>query len=320
MAQQTQAIINIKDLNKRYGSFTAIHHLSLDVYQGEVFGFIGPNGAGKTSTLRIMATLLLPNIGDVVINGNSVTDSPEKVRRLIGYMPDFFGIYDDVTVWEYLDFFAGCYEIDDNKRQRLIPELLELVDLAHRTHDPVDKLSRGLKQRLSLARTLIHEPQVLILDEPASGLDPRARVEIRELLRELGRMGKTIFFSSHILSDVSEICNRIGIIEAGELVASGTPTELHKKMFQTRHLRLSSLDEAESIENFLTNYPGIIRFNQTNQIDPQITYEVEFSGDHLETSQLLAEMVKHDLHIVSFTEIESNLEEVFLRATRGLVS
>lgn len=318
--EKSPAIIEIKDLTKRYGSFTAVSHLSLEIYRGEVFGFIGPNGAGKTSTLRIMATLLLPNSGDVIIGGSSVCNTPYKVRKLIGYMPDFFGIYDDVTVWEYLDFFAGCYEIDENKRLHLIPELLELVDLAHRARDPVEKLSRGLKQRLSLARTLIHEPDVLILDEPASGLDPRARVEIRELLRELGHMGKTIFFSSHILSDVSEICTRIGIIEAGELVASGSPNELHKKMFQSHQLKVSVLDETTRIENFLTAYPGIIRYQKTNQIDSVSTYELEFAGDLSATSLLLTDLVRHEFHIVGFTETQSTLEEVFLKATRGLIS
>jgi ABC-2 type transport system ATP-binding protein len=317
---QSQAIIEIKDLTKRYGSFTAVSHLSLQIYRGDVFGFIGPNGAGKTSTLRIIATLLLPTMGDVFVCGNSVVDSPRQVRRLIGYMPDFFGIYADVSVWEYLDFFAGCFEIEINKRQQLIPELLELVDLTHRSRDPVEKLSRGLKQRLSLARTLIHDPQVLILDEPASGLDPRARVEIRELLRELGKMGKTVFFSSHILSDVSEICTQIGIIEAGELVASGSPAQLHKQMFQTHQLQISVIDEPASVEYFFTGFPGIIRYQKTRHVDSILTYELEFAGDLLETSGLLAEMIKHDLHVIGFTETQTSLEEVFLKATRGLVS
>jgi ABC-2 type transport system ATP-binding protein len=218
-------IIEIKDLTKRYrvgqSALTAVRDLNLEIEAGEIFGFVGPNGAGKTSTLRIMATLLKPTVGDIFIAGKSVCKDSRDVRRMIGYMPDFFGVYHDMLVWEYLDFFAACYQLPEADRDTLINDLLELVDLTHRREDLVDGLSRGMKQRLSLARTLIHDPSVLILDEPASGLDPRARVEIRSLLVELSRMGKTIFFSTHILADVAEICTRVGIIEAGELVAAG---------------------------------------------------------------------------------------------------
>src|SRR3990172_7155721 len=216
------AIIEIRELSKNYGGLAAVKHLTLSVDQGELFGFTGPNGAGKTSTLRILATLLRPTSGDAWVAGHSVSLDPRGVRRVIGYMPDFFGVYDDMKVWEYLDFFAACYKIPENERSRLISDLLQLVELDHRREDFVHKLSRGMKQRPGLARTLARDPQVLILDEPASGLDPRARVEIRELLVELSRMGKTIFFSTHILADVSEICTHIGIVEAGQIVAQGS--------------------------------------------------------------------------------------------------
>lgn len=214
-------IIETKDLKKRYGKFDAVNGLSLEVPAGSIYGFVGPNGAGKTTTMRMLTTLTRPTAGQAWVAGHSVTQEPRAVRRAIGYMPDEFGVYDDMRVWEYLDFFAACYDIPESNRRRLIDDLLELVDLSHRRDDMVDKLSRGMKQRLSLARTLAHDPSILILDEPASGLDPRARVEIRELLVELSKMGKTIFFSSHILADVSEICTHIGIIEAGQMVAQG---------------------------------------------------------------------------------------------------
>src|SRR3970040_2299545 len=215
------AIIETYHLTKRYGKLTAVSDLSLSVEQGAIYGFVGPNGAGKTTTMRMITTLLQPTSGEAWVAGASITRNPRGVRRAIGFMPDFFGVYDDMKVWEYLDFFAACYEIPEAARAGLVNNLLELVDLSHRREDMVDTLSRGMKQRLCLARTLAHDPQVLILDEPASGLDPRARIEIRELLVELAGMGKTIFFSTHILADVAEICTQVGIIEAGRLVARG---------------------------------------------------------------------------------------------------
>jgi ABC-2 type transport system ATP-binding protein len=208
-------IVEINGLSKKYGQLTALDNLHLNIEEGAVFGFLGPNGAGKTTTMRILTTLLKPTAGDAHIAGYSVRKNPNDVRRVIGYMPDFFGVYDDMKVWEYLDFFAACYNVPANVRQGMIGDLLALVDLGHKRDAYVESLSRGMKQRLCLARTLAHDPQILILDEPASGLDPRARIEMRELLRELKQMGKTIFFSSHILSEVADICTSIGIMEAG---------------------------------------------------------------------------------------------------------
>jgi len=211
------ALIELHGLTKRYGNLTAVDDLTLTIEEGAVFGFIGPNGAGKTTTMRILTTLLRPTSGTARIAGHSVTDDPRAVRRAIGYMPDFFGVYEDMKVWEYLDFFAACYDIPAARRAGMIDDLLALVDLGPKRDAFVDTLSRGMKQRLCLARTLTHDPRVLILDEPASGLDPRARIEMRELLRALQDMGKTIFFSSHILSEVADICTSIGIIEHGRL-------------------------------------------------------------------------------------------------------
>ncbi|MGF1504287.1 MAG: ABC transporter ATP-binding protein, partial [Anaerolineae bacterium] len=238
------AIIETHNLTKRYKKVNAVTDLSLSVDEGAIYGFVGPNGAGKTTTMHMLTTLLQPTSGEAYVAGYSVTKNPRDVRRVIGYMPDFFGDYDDMKVWEYLDFFAACYDIPEGERGPLIRDLLELVELSHRAEDMVDGLSRGMKQRLCLARTLAHDPQVLILDEPASGLDPRARIEIRELLVELANMGKTIFFSTLILADVREICTQVGIIEAGELVMQGSVEEMQRQLIPHREIIVTILGEA----------------------------------------------------------------------------
>ncbi len=315
-------IIEIKNLTKRYGRRLAVEDLSLVVEEGDIYGFVGPNGAGKTSTIRIIATLLEGNGGEVWVDGHSVRTAPYEVRKRIGYMPDFFGVYSDMRVWEYLDFFGACYQIPANTRTRLIDDLLELVDLEHRREDMVDKLSRGMKQRLSLARTLIHDPRVLILDEPASGLDPRARVEIRELLRELSRMGKTIFFSTHILADVSEICTRIGIIEAGKMVATGDIDELQKLIMPHRQVHLVVLGEAEKPSVALAQIPGVsaIESSPVQANGDRSLIEFEFVGEDAALSELLARLIQEDIQVVHFSEEKQDLEEVFMRLTKGLVT
>ncbi|MCX5646829.1 MAG: ABC transporter ATP-binding protein [Phycisphaerae bacterium] len=216
-------MIEIKKLTKTFGSLVAVSDLDLQIGAGDIFGFIGPNGAGKTTTMRILVTLMEPTSGAVFIDGLDVTKKGKEVRRRVGYMPDFMGVYDDLKVFEYLEFFAAAFGIEYRKRKAIVDGVLELTDLVSKQDALVDSLSRGMQQRLGLARVLIHDPKVLILDEPASGLDPRARIEMRELLRELKWMGKTIMISSHILSELEEICDRIGIIEHGQLVFSGTP-------------------------------------------------------------------------------------------------
>jgi ABC-2 type transport system ATP-binding protein len=251
------ATIEIQNLTKRYGDLIAVDQLSLSIEEGEIFGFVGPNGAGKTSTIRMIAGLLQPTSGEIYVVGNSVKKSPDEVKRLIGYMPDYFGVYPDLKIWEYLEFFSACYQIPERQRPALIEDLLELFDLDHRREDMVDRLSRGMKQRLSMARTLIHDPQVLVLDEPAAGLDPRARVEIRESLVELSHMGKTIFFSTHILADVAEICTRVGIIEAGKLVAAGNLDDLQSQIMPHRRIEISLLDSIQEAEALLKNSPGV---------------------------------------------------------------
>lgn len=323
------AVIDIRNLSRWYGTRPAVKDLTLQVGRGEIFGFVGPNGAGKTSTIRIMATLLAPSSGEVRITGHSVVREPRLVRAAIGYMPDFFGVYKDMLVWEYLDFFAACYEIPEAQRPSLIDDLLELVDLSHRREDWVDKLSRGMKQRLSLARTLVHDPHVLILDEPASGLDPRARVEIRELLVTLSKMGKTIFFSTHILSDVAEIASRVGIIEAGELVAFGELEELQNRLMPVRRIEITVLDKYEAAQALLMANPGVANLNAGGQIttgDLSIgehgrqLLSFEFQGDDRALSGLLVSLVQEGIPVVHFSEDRRDLEEVFLRATKGLVT
>ena len=316
------AIIEIRELSKNYGGLAAVKHLTLSVDQGELFGFIGPNGAGKTSTLRILATLLRPTSGDAWVAGHSVSLDPRGVRRVIGYMPDFFGVYDDMKVWEYLDFFAACYKIPENERSRLISDLLQLVELDHRREDFVDKLSRGMKQRLSLARTLVHDPQLLILDEPASGLDPRARVEIRALLVELSRMGKTIFFSTQILSDVAEICTRIGILEAGEIVTTGSLEELRNQHPSQRRVEIILMEQGQEALKHLQTLKGVTDAQLTtgNQSPGLVHLEFRFSGDDRELSDVLASLHQQGLRVLRFHEPTHDLEDVFLRVTKGLVT
>lgn len=315
-------IIEIKGLNKTFGARPAVEDLSLSVMEGDIFGFVGPNGAGKSTTIRMIATLLQPTSGEIFVAGHSIHDAPRQVRAAIGYMPDFFGVYNDMKVWEYLDFFGACYQIPQNERVMLIDDLLALVDLSHRREDMTDDLSRGMKQRLSLARTLMHDPQVLILDEPASGLDPRARVEIRQLMVELSRLGKTIFFSTHILADVAEISSRVGIIEAGKLVAQGTPEELQQILMPHRLIHITVLEQAEQVAEHLRQIDNIsnIRYLQPQNNGSRSLLEIEFSGDDLTLSAILSSLIEAGFPVIHFSEDSRDLEEVFMRATKGLVT
>jgi ABC-2 type transport system ATP-binding protein len=312
-------IIETRGLTKRYGRLMAVDGLDLAIEAGAVFGFIGPNGAGKTTTMRMLATLLRPTAGEAWIAGHSVRKGRREVRRAIGYMPDFFGVYGDMKVWEYLDFFAACYEIPAETRRRLVDDLLELVDLAHRRDDYVDVLSRGMKQRLCLARALAHDPQVLILDEPASGLDPRARVEIRELLRELQAMGKTIFVSSHILSEIEEVCTHIAILEAGRLVAAGTLDEMRQRVQVQRVVRVGLTGRVEEALVWLAGQPGVTCVEPVTDNEGG-NLQVTFSGDDEALARLLSHMVGAGFTVVTFREETGDLEDVFMRLTKGVVS
>ncbi len=316
------AIIESRNLTKRYGRTTAVSDLSLNVEQGAIYGFVGPNGAGKTTTMRMLTTLLKPTSGEAYVAGCSATRDPRGVRRAIGYMPDFFGVYDDMKVWEYLDFFAACYNIPELQRTSLIGDLLELVELEHRRDDLVDTLSRGMKQRLCLARTLAHDPQVLVLDEPASGLDPRARVEIRALLLELSRLGKTIFFSTHILADVAEICTQVGIVEAGRLVAEGSLAEMQRRLRPHRTLRITLIDQVEAAQAALLGRAGVleVRAAPATQAEPHPVLEVDFAGDDAAKSSLLRDLMTGGLPVLNFSETMHDVEDVFMQVTKGIVS
>jgi ABC-2 type transport system ATP-binding protein len=269
--------------------------------------------------MRILATLLQANSGEAFIAGHSVKKAPRGVRAAIGYMPDTFGVYHDMRVWEYLDFFGACYHLREGERARLVNDLLELVDMAPRRDDTVDKLSRGMQQRLGLARTLIHDPQVLILDEPASGLDPRARVEIRELLVELSRMGKTVFFSTHILADVAEICTRVGIIEAGQIIAVGTLDELQRGLAAQRAVHIIALDKAAEAQEFLSALPGVssVEAQVEQNHHTRTRLEVKFIGDDLALSAMLNGLAAHGVPIVHFSEDSQNLEDIFMQLTKS---
>jgi ABC-2 type transport system ATP-binding protein len=314
------AIIETKGLTKHYGKVHAVEDLSLVVEEGAIYGFVGPNGAGKTTTMQILTTLLEPTGGEARVAGFSVTQQPRDVRRVIGYMPDFFGVYDDMKVWEYLDFFAACYDIPEAERPPLIRDLLELVELDHRADDMVDSLSRGMKQRLCLARTLAHDPQVLILDEPASGLDPRARVEIRQLLVELANMGKTIFFSTHILADVQEICTQVGIIEAGHLVMEGDIETMKRQLVPQREIIVTLLGGTEQARELLFGREGVQTVEELKPDNGRTRLYVSLQGEDADVSNLLADLVRADIPVMHFVEETRDLESVFMRATKGIVS
>ena len=322
------SIIEIKDLTKRFNTASltgaarqriAVNNISFNIEGGEIFGLVGPNGAGKTTTMRMLVTLLKPDHGEILVGGYSIRKNANDVRRQIGFMPDSFGVYGDMTVQEYLDFFGACYKIHPQQRAHLITDLLDLVDLGHRRDDMVDTLSTGLKQRLGLARVLIHDPSILVLDEPASGLDPRARVEIRELLLEVARLGKTILFSSHILADVGELCTRVGIIEDGKLAALGTLQQLSEHVMPHRQLHIGLLDRKEEAKTMLQSIIGVSEVRIVENTS-RISLEVDFTGDDESIHQLLAKLLAAGFPVVHFSEESKNLEEVFMRTTKGIVS
>ncbi|MCM3469920.1 ABC transporter ATP-binding protein [Brevibacillus borstelensis] len=308
-------MIKIDKLRKRYGKMEALKGLSLEIDKGTVFGFVGPNGAGKSTSMSILATLLEPTSGKAYVGGYEVTSHPRQVRKLIGYMPDFFGVYDNLTAEEYLDFYGANYDIPVQERRQIIPQLLELVNLSHKRDAYVDSLSRGMKQRLGLARCLVHNPEVLILDEPASGLDPRARIELREILKELRDMGKTIIISSHILPELAEMCDVIGVIEEGNLIAYGKVEEIYARMQEKRVLRIRLVDRMEDALTHLKQQPLVS--NVTREGNWAV---VGFSGDDQQQVELLRSLALAGLPVAAFNEAEGNLEEIFLEITKGVGS
>lgn len=302
----------INNLVKNYGKFKAVDNLSLEIGKGEIYGFVGANGAGKTTTMKIVAGLLKPTSGSVVVAGIDILQYPISFKNKIGYMPDFFGVYDDLKVTEYLDFYSGVYGIEKSLRPKLADELLELVNLSDKKDFYVDDLSRGMKQRLCLARSLIHNPELLILDEPASGLDPKARVEMKEVLKELRDLGKTIIISSHILPELAELCTSIGIIERGKMVVSGTVEEIMRQTSQKKIIRMKVLGEMEGAVKLLKEQPSIGNVNVHNDY-----LEADFDGTNEVMAEILKTAVKNNIPVVSFTEADINLESVFMHLIGG---
>jgi ABC-2 type transport system ATP-binding protein len=307
-------MIELIEFTKKYGDFTAVDNLNLKIEAGELFGFIGPNGAGKSTTIRFLATLLKATHGEGIVNGYNVGKDPLAVRRSVGYMPDNFGVYDGMKVWEFLDFFAVAYQIPRAKRRQVIGDVLELLDLSHKREDFVNSLSRGMKQRLCLAKTLVHDPPVLILDEPSSGLDPRARLEVKALLKELRRMGKTILISSHILTELADCCTSIGIIERGQLLMHGPIDEVYRKIRGNRVVEIKFVDSMDVGLSIIRSFPH----TRDVQIeDRQVT--VEMAADDAQVAALLEQLTKSTATIRSFHEKDPTLEDVFMLVTKGLV-
>ncbi|MBT2570349.1 ABC transporter ATP-binding protein [Planococcus sp. ISL-110] len=302
-------------LTKKYGSFYALQDLNLVVEDSTVFGFVGANGAGKSTTFSILATLLQPTAGDAFINGMSVTKNPQEVRRQIGYVPDFFGVYDQLKTDEYLDFYGASYGIKPKERAVLIPKLLELVNLENKRYDYVDLLSRGMKQRLCLARALIHDPKILILDEPASGLDPRARVEMRDILRELKAMGKTILISSHILPELAEMCDSIGVIDNGKLIAQGSVQAIQAQLQSEKVIRVKVMGDTSSVIPFFEMDPFVSQIEE--QRDKRVI-QFFYRGTEGDQLRLLQEAITQNIPILSFAEEETDLEDVFMAITKGV--
>lgn len=309
-------MIDVTDFGKNYGDFVAVERLNLHISAGEMFGFIGPNGAGKSTTIRFLATLLKASHGEGIVNGHSVTKDPMNVRRSIGYMPDTFGVYDGMKVWEFLDFFAVAYSIPRSRRKQVITDVLELLDLSHKRDDFVNGLSRGMKQRLCLAKTLVHDPPVLILDEPASGLDPRARLEMKALLKELRRMGKTILISSHILTELADCCTSIGIIERGQLLMHGPIEEVYRRIRGNRIVQVKFNEGMEAGLSIIRSSPHVRDVQVDNLL---VTAELETDDGGV------AEMLKQlngdeSVQVRSFAEKDPTLEDVFMMVTKGLVT
>ncbi len=307
-------IIQTINLTKRYGKLVALNNLHLNIEEGECFGYIGPNGAGKTTTIRILATLLQPTWGEARVCGYVVGYESRKIRPLIGYVPDFFGAYEDMVVQEYLEFFAAAYNITGKKRTQIVGDVLELTDLTYKRDALVDTLSRGMKQRLSIARVLLHDPKVLLLDEPASGLDPRARIEIRELLKELHRMGKTIIISSHILPELADLCSSIGILERGELLFHGSVREALRRARMGTVVHVVTPDDQEKARLLLSNLPNV----QSAQIqDGMVVLQLE--NETTDFSFIAEAMMAGRLRIQEIRQEEINLETAFMRLTKGVV-
>lgn len=307
-------MIEIRGLSKWYDEFLAVNQLSFTVQKGDIFGFIGPNGAGKTTTMRVLATLLEPSAGDAFVGGHSVIDEPEKVRKVLGYMPDYYGVYDGLTVWEYLDFFAAAYGIPRARRRRILEDVMELTDLKDLRDRRANELSKGMTQRLCLGKTLIHDPEVLVLDEPAAGLDPRARIELRILLKELRDMGKTILISSHILTELADMCNAVAIIERGRLIASGSIEEILRRSMPFTTMVLRVRGEAERAREVLGRFHFVHRVEIRNH---EVIFQ--FQGEQ-DIPSVVKQLALADVPILGIEEQKADLEDVFMKITKGEVA
>jgi ABC-2 type transport system ATP-binding protein len=319
--EANNVMIKIQNISKRYRTTNALNDFSLEIPRGTIYGLIGPNGAGKTTLLRILAALISPTSGQVWFENEEVTRAPSIIQRKVGYMPDFFGVYPDLTATEYLEFYAGIHGIPRHKHKRVISDLLELVDLSTKRDEMVETLSRGMKQRLCLARALVHDPEVLLLDEPASGLDPRARVELRELLRTLQSMDKTIVVSSHILLEMAEMCSDVAIIQGGRLVLSGSVDKVTHRLGDSRQLEIRLL-EKERVPDAIQLLKDMAEISEvTNDEDSKegTLLQAEFSGDDAAMHRILAELITKGLPVVSFAPRGSGgrLEDVFMSITEG---
>ena len=310
----SDAMVQIEGLVRHFGGVHAVDDVSFSVARGQVLGFIGPNGAGKTTTMRILATLDTPQGGDVRIGGCSVVDDPEGVRRIMGFMPDDAGVYTNTTVEEYLDFFARAHDLRGEARRRAVEHIIEFMGIGDLRDRHVESLSKGLKQRVALGRAIVHNPDVLILDEPAANLDPRARIELRTLIRELAADGKTILLSSHILTELSEICDAVTVIERGKILATGSVEEILQRVRQRRLLSVRLAGSTERLERFLVEQPGVINVHEAG---PCLEFELEGGDD--EQVQLVNRLIAAGFPVLEFSAHSGGLEDLFIEITEGRV-
>jgi ABC-2 type transport system ATP-binding protein len=314
MIAPSHPMIELRRLHRFFGATRAVQDVSFEVHRGQVFGFIGPNGAGKTTSMRVLATLDLPTAGDAFVDGFSCVNDPDRVRRRLGFMPDYFGTYADVNCYEYLDFFARSYGLAGRERHQAIKHTMAFTGLDILAEKPIRGLSKGMRQRLCLGRSMIHDPAVLILDEPANGLDPRARIELREMIRELAANGKTVLVSSHILTELAEMCDQVGIIERGKLLAVGSVAEIQKEQQPHREVRVRVLGTSDALVEWLNQRIGLSRI-RTDDGEVHFAHE----GDERSDVALLRDMVAANFPIAEFGSREQSLEDVFLAVTKGAV-
>jgi ABC-2 type transport system ATP-binding protein len=314
MVASTHPQIELRRLYRFFGDTRAVNDISFEVPAGTVFGYIGPNGAGKTTSMRILATLELPTYGDAFVDGFSVLEDPDRVRKRLGFMPDYFGTYPNVNCWEYLDFFARAYGLVGRERDRALRHVMGFTQLDRLAEKPISGLSKGMKQRLCLGRALVHDPSVLILDEPAAGLDPRARIELREMIGALAAEGKAILISSHILTELAEMCDRVAIIEMGRLIATGTVADIYKRLQPHREVQVRLLGDVASAAQWLSQRDDVSSVRVEGN-----SVRLEHQGDQASEAALLREMVLANFEVAEFGVYSKSLEEVFLQVTQGAV-